>query len=145
MIASATRKIGGKISEKSLDKGEMLWLNGDNTYRKEIAMAVKTVSAKEVRAFIKENPELIKDETLWVNINGRGRLHTEVVKAFNRAKRSKVKYEVGTFDNRRTVLVGERGRKFVVLNTELREFAGLVGKRGRISAAVKAEFVKTLA
>lgn len=107
-------------------------------------MTVKTVSAKEVREFIKGNPELIKDETLWVNVNGRGRLHAEVVKAFTKAKRSKVKYEVGTFDNQQTTLIGPKGRKFVVLNSDLRKFAGTEGKRGRISAAVKAEFVKTL-
>lgn len=108
-------------------------------------MTVKTVSAKEVRSFIKANPELITDETLWVNVNGRGRLHADVIKAFNKAKRSKVKYEVGTFDNQRTTLTGAKGRKFVVLNSDLRKFAGLEGRRGRISAAVKAEFVKTLA
>lgn len=108
-------------------------------------MAVKEVSAKEVRTFMKDNPELIKDETLWVNINGRGRLHADVIKAFNKAKRSKVKYVVGTFDNRRTVLTGAKGRKFYVLNSDLRKFAGLEGRRGRISAEVKAAYVATLA
>lgn len=108
-------------------------------------MSVKTVSAKEVRSFLRENPELVTDETLWVNINGRGRLHAEVIRAFNKAKRSKVKYEVGVFDNQRTTLVGAKGRKFVVLNSDLREFAGSMGKRGRISAETKAAYVATLA
>jgi hypothetical protein len=107
-------------------------------------MAVNTVSAKTVREFFTENPELVKDETLWVNINGRGRLNAELVKAFNRAKRNKITYAVGTFDNKRTVLVGAKGRKFVVLNSDLREFAGLTGKRGRIPAAVKEAYVATL-
>ena len=103
---------------------------------------VKTVSAKEVRDFLKANRELVTDDTLWVNIDGRGRLHPRVIAIFQKAKRSKVKYEVGLRDNKTVTITGPRNKQFRVQTADLREFLGQpTNTRGRFSAVDKERYI----
>ena len=90
-------------------------------------MAAKSVSAAEVRAFFKANPDKTPAEGVK-SLNGRGRLHPSLIEAFAKAKRSKARYEVGA---KPVKTVKVKGKNVPV--SELRPYAE--GKRGRIGAA----------
>lgn len=117
-------------------------------------MAAKTVSGKFVRKYLNERPEKVVEHgrktdgvtpnDLFRNLKGRGRLHPENVRLFRSLVKGKYVYEVGTNDLKRVTLIGPKGRKFVVDAADIRKFAGVEGKRGRLSNEAKAEFVKTL-
>lgn len=56
---------------------------------------VKTVSAREVREYLRGREDLVPEQHRH-NLVSRGRLHTDLIKIYTKAKRSKAKYVVGT-------------------------------------------------
>lgn len=94
-------------------------------------MSAKIASASEVREFFAAKPDALPD---GVTLGKRGRLHPDAVKAFNRAKRGKVKYEVGVHAEALTLVTDAKGKPVKVPTAVLRSFA--TGKRGRFSREV---------
>jgi hypothetical protein len=117
-------------------------------------MAARTVSGKFVRKYLAERPEKVVEHgkkvegitpnDLFRNLKGRGRLHPENIRLFKSLVKGKYVYEVGTSDLKRVELIGPKGRKFVVNASDIRKFAGVEGKRGRLSNKAKAEYTATL-
>jgi hypothetical protein len=94
-------------------------------------MSAKIASAAEVREFFAAKPEALPE---GVKIGSRGRIHPDAVKAFNRAKRGKVKYEVGVRAEALTVVTDADGKAVKVPTSVLRSLS--TGKRGRFSREV---------
>lgn len=112
----------------------------------------KSVSGKYVREFLAARPDKVVEHgrkvgvapnDLFKNIKGRGRLHPQNVALFKRLTRGKYVYEVGVNDLKRVTLT-HKGRKFTVDTADIRKFAGVEGKRGRLSNKAKAAFAETL-
>ena len=107
-------------------------------------MAKKVVSASVVRAWAVENKKLIsKEGKKCLTATARGRLHPDVIKAFNSAH-SNMTHKVGTLKESKIISVKvptvTNGRKVhKTIKMTAKEVSALTGHtgRGRIPDAVK--------